>query len=94
MPRLWIATTPLLHILWTSWGQPIRLRSPRSGPRSDVHFALPGTADSTEALRAWAPPPWCLVEKSGWDFHRLAAPTCPKSAIQSIPKYGSGAVRL
>jgi len=34
------------------------------------------------------------VEKSGPDFHRLAEPTCPKSAIRPIPKYGSGAVRL
>jgi hypothetical protein len=33
------------------------------------------------------------VEKSGPDFHRLAAPTCPKSPIRSIPKYGSGAIR-
>jgi len=34
------------------------------------------------------------VEKSGPDFHRQAAPTCPKSTIRSIPKYGSVAVRL
>jgi hypothetical protein len=34
------------------------------------------------------------VEKSGPDFHRLAVPTCPKSPIRSIPKYGSGVVRL
>jgi hypothetical protein len=34
------------------------------------------------------------VEKSGPDFHRLAAPTCPKSPIQSIPKYGSAIVGL
>jgi len=34
------------------------------------------------------------VEKSGADFHRLAAPTRPKSPIRSFPKYGSGGVRL
>src|SRR6266566_6728853 len=34
------------------------------------------------------------VEKSGPDFHRLATPTCPKSAIRSFPKYGSVAVGL
>jgi hypothetical protein len=32
------------------------------------------------------------VEKIGPDFHRLAAPTRPKSTIRSIPKYGSGVV--
>src|SRR5207248_1687970 len=40
------------------------------------------------------PPPWCLVEKSGPDFHRLAVPARPKSTIRSSPKYGSGVVRL
>src|SRR5260370_6951478 len=34
------------------------------------------------------------VEKSGPDFHRLAAPTRPKSTIRSIPKYGSANVVL
>jgi len=34
------------------------------------------------------------VEKNGPDFHRLAAPTRPKSPIRSFPKYGSGAVWL
>jgi hypothetical protein len=34
------------------------------------------------------------VEKSGPDFHRLAAPTRPKSPIRSIPKYGSANVGL
>jgi len=33
------------------------------------------------------------VEKSGPDFHRLAAPAYLKSPIRSIPKYGSGAIR-
>ena len=34
------------------------------------------------------------VEKSGSDFHRLAAPTRPKSTIRPIPKYGSGVITL
>ena len=34
------------------------------------------------------------VEKSGPDFHRLALPSRPKSHIRSIPKYGSGVIRL
>src|SRR5260370_25770775 len=34
------------------------------------------------------------VEKNGPDFHRLAAPTCSKSNIRSIPKSRSGVVML
>jgi hypothetical protein len=50
-------------------------------------------AGSTEAHLSQAPPTMLPVEKSGPDFHRLAAPARPKSPIRSIPKYGSGAIR-
>jgi len=69
---------------------PVSTTAPRQRPRDraagDRGFNRSSSSMSSASL--------VPVEKSGQDFHRLAAPTCPKSPIRSIPKYGSGDVRL
>ena len=68
--------------------------SPASSPARHPGIQSKATAGTTEARRPTSSALLCPVEKSGPDFHRLAAPTCPKSHIRSIPKYGSGVICL
>jgi len=65
--------------------QPPGLR-PRDRAAGDHGFNRSSSSMSSASL--------VPVEKSGPDFHRLAAPTCPKSPIRAFPKYGSDAVWL
>lgn len=67
---------------------------PASSPARHPGIPSKATAGTTEAQRPMSPVQLCPVEKSGPDFHRLAVPTCPKSHIRSIPKYGSGVIWL
>jgi len=70
-PHLWSAAALARQNLWTNWGRPLRHRWARSHPACDHEIAPLATTDSTEALRAWAPPPWCLWKRAdristGW----------------------------